>query len=212
MSGGSEDSSARPQSAGPLSSLLEACAEAAPGRQISVRDVLELLGDRSIWALLIVLALPMALPIPLPGLSVPFGACMILVSAQLAMGRSHVWLPAALVRRSVDGAMFARLVRSMLPTLKRLEKAVRPRSEWMVAEWMRVPVGGACLVLAIIIALPIPLGHVVPGTAISLFSLGMIERDGLVVWLGLAVAVAGIALVILASAGLMDGIVHLWRA
>ena len=82
----------------------------------------------------------------------------------------------------------------------------------MAPDWMRVSVGIACLVLAVIITLPIPLGYVVPGTAIPLCSLGMLERDGIAIWLGLAVAVAGVMLVVLASAGLYGGMNHLWKA
>lgn len=203
---------ASPARTAPLSFVLEARAGALADERISIGKLLELLDDRSIWALLLLFSLPMAVPIPAPGLSFPFGACMILISAQLAMGRPRAWIPAVISRRSIETATFAKVVQRVLPTLRRLEKAVRPRKRWMASDWMRVPVGIVCLVLAVIITLPIPLGHVVPGTAISLFSLGMMERDGITVWLGLAVAVVGILLVVLASVGLYGGINHLWKA
>lgn len=201
-----------PACTAPLSFALEARIADLTDERVSIGQLLTLLEDRSIWALLLLFSSPMALPIPAPGLSFPFGACMILISVQLAMGRAQVWIPSALSRRSIESAPFAMLVQRVLPTLRRLERAVRPRKRWMAPDWMRVPVGIVCLVLAVIITLPIPLGHVVPGTAISLFSLGMMERDGITVWLGLAVAVAGILLVLLASAGLYGGMNHLWKA
>ena len=46
-----------------------------------------------IGALLLILALPMWLPIPAPGISVAFGVPLILVSAQLLVGRRFAWLP-----------------------------------------------------------------------------------------------------------------------
>jgi hypothetical protein len=55
-----------------------------------------------------------------------------------------------------------------------------------------------CLVLAIIITLPVPLGHVVPGTAISVLALGLIERDGVAIALGMLTAVLGLLIVIFA--------------
>ncbi len=182
------------------------------GEFMSIGELLRLLEDRSIWAILLLLALPMALPIPAPGLSVPFGACMILVSAQLALGRGHAWLPAALTRRPMEVAKVKNVLTRVLPILRRLEKVVRPRRRWLAADWMKPPIGVICLILAIIITLPIPLGHVVPGTAISLFSLGMMERDGIAIWSGLAVAIAGIVLVALASAGIYTGLNHWWKA
>jgi hypothetical protein len=36
-----------------------------------------------------------------------------------------------------------------------------------------------CLLLAVILFLPIPLGNMLPAMAISLFSLAILERDGL---------------------------------
>lgn len=195
----------------PLSAILENRTDALGHARISIGEVLKLLDDRSIWALLLLLALPMAIPIPAPGLSVPFGACMVLISAQLAVGRDHAWIPERLARRSMEASAFAKVVRSVLPTLRRLEKIVRPRKRWLAGDWMRIPVGVTCLILALIITLPIPLGHVVPGTAISLFSLGMMERDGVTVWVGLATAIAGIALVILASQGVYTGFNHWLR-
>ena len=61
-----------------------------------------------------------------------------------------------------------------------------------------VPIGAICLVLAIIITLPVPLGHMLPGAAISLLALGLLERDGLAIGIGLATA--GLAFVVVAIA------------
>ena len=192
----------------PLSSILQSRASTLTCERISVGAMLKLLEDRSIWALLLVLALPMIVPIPLPGLSVPFGACMALISAQLAIGRDRAWVPERLARRSVGVATLTKVVRSALPILRHLEKIVRPRKRWLAGNWMRIPIGIICLVLAVIIALPIPLGHFVPGMAISLFSLGMMERDGLTIWTALAVAIGGVLLVVLASQGVYTGLSH----
>ena len=74
---------------------------------------------------------------------------------------------------------------------------------WLAGDWVLIPVGAICLVLAIIITLPIPLGHMVPGAAISLLALGLIERDGLVVAFGMIVAALGLAIVAVASAGIV---------
>lgn len=205
MSNAPRDAPASPSGPVSLSAILQSRIGALDRERISIGELLALLDDRSIWALLLLLALPMAIPIPAPGLSVPFGACMVLISAQLAVGRNHAWLPQRLARRTMEVAALVKVVQSVLPTLRRLEKIVRPRKRSLAGDWMRIPVGVTCLILALIITLPIPLGHVVPGTAISLFSLGMMERDGMTVWAGLAIALAGIALVILASQGVYTG-------
>jgi hypothetical protein len=50
-------------------------------------------------------------------------------------------------------------------------------------------------VLAIVLFLPIPLGTIVPGFAISLLAIGILERDGIAVLLGMAAGAIGLLLV-----------------
>ena len=179
--------------------------------RVALRDMAEFLGDRSIGGLLLILALPMALPVPAPGISVLFGVPLIVISAQLALGYRRAWLPARLAQRSIPRSTFLTIVDRMLPPLRRLERIVQPRAGWLAGAWTKVPVGIICLVLAIIITLPVPLGHVVPGTAISVLALGLIERDGVAIALGIVTAVLGLAIVVIASAGLLNA-ARLWQS
>jgi hypothetical protein len=91
----------------------------------------------------------------------------------------------------------------------RFERLVRPRASWLANDWAKIPIGLICLVLAMIITLPIPLGHVAPGTAICLLALGLMERDGVVIGIGFAAAVVALVIVSLASAGAIN-VVHHW--
>jgi hypothetical protein len=179
--------------------------------RVTLGDMAEFLGDRSIGGLLLVLAFPMALPVAAVGISVLFGVPMIVISAKLALGYRRAWLPACLARRSVPRSTFLTIVDRILPTLRRLERIVRPRAGWLAGPWARVPVGIICFVLAIIITLPLPLGHVVPATAISVLALGLIERDGIAIALGIITAVCGLVIVIFASAGILDA-AGLWQS
>jgi len=47
-------------------------------------------------------------------------------------------------------------------------------------------VGLVCLVLAVVLVLPVPLGNMLPALAISLLALGVLERDGVWILAGLA--------------------------
>jgi hypothetical protein len=194
-----------------LSDLLERRALTMAHDKILVGDMLELLGERSIEGMLLLLSLPMALPVPVPGLSVPFGASMMIVAAQLAVGRRHAWLPRILARRPLGAVAFGKLIEHAIPLLRRLERFVRPRGRWLAGRWVSLPVGLVCLVLALIIALPIPLGHVVPGTAISVLSLGLLERDGVALCVGLIISAGALLLVTFASAGAYGALSDWWR-
>jgi hypothetical protein len=186
-----------------LSDLLLRVARTNEKDRLSIGDVAELFGHRSIAALLVVFALPMFLPVPAPGISIGFGIPMMFISAQLALGRQHLWLPPFLARQSMSRLWFAGLAEKVAPVLKRLESVVRPRTGLMLASWATFPVGLICLVLAIVITLPIPLGHFVPGIAVAVLALGLLERDGLAVGVGILVSVVGFAIVTAASIGVV---------
>jgi hypothetical protein len=138
-----------------------------------------------------------------------FGVPLMIVSLQLALGGTQAWLPALILRQSMARADYVALVMRMQPAIERFERLVRPRAFWLANDWAKVPIGLICLVLAMIITLPIPLGHVAPGGAISLLALGLMERDGVVVAVGFAAAVLALVIVILASAGAVN-VVHHW--
>ena len=53
------------------------------------------------------------------------------------------------------------------------------------------------------LALPIPLGNLLPAVAVTLVALGLIEKDGIFVALGLAVGAGSLALV----AGVISAVV-----
>ena len=187
-----------------LAELLAAHAAAITKERVSLGEIDDCLGRKSICVWLLVLALPMAFPIQIPGISVLFGVPLMIVSAQLLLGFRRAWLPRMVARRSIARADYAAMVARMQPTLRRLERLVRPRVSWLANGWVRFPIGLISLVLAAIITLPVPLGHVVPGTAICLLALGLMEGDGLIVGVGLVASALALILVTLASAGVID--------
>lgn len=69
------------------------------------------------------------------------------------------------------------------PLMERLESVSRPRVA-LVARQERL-LGLACLVLALIVALPIPFGNMAPAICLLVIALGMVQRDGLLVGAGL---------------------------
>jgi len=191
-----------------LSELLAEHARTVSSERVSLAEIADFLGTRSIGAWLLILALPMVLPVPAPGISVLFGVPLMMISAQLALGRRRVWLPAVILRQSMARADYVPLVARMRPAMERFERLVRPRALWLANDWMKIPIGLICLVLAMIITLPIPLGHVAPGSAICLLALGLMERDGVVIGIGFVAAVLALVIVTVASAGLVNAVNH----
>jgi len=176
--------------------------------RVSLADIADVLGTRSIGAWLLILASPMVLPVPAPGISVLFGVPLMIISAQLALGGRRAWLPAVILRQSMARKDYVALMVHVQPAVEHFERIVRPRALWLANDWAKIPIGLSCLVLAMIITLPIPLGHVAPGTAICLLALGFMERDGVVIGIGFVAAVLALVIVTLASAGAVNALHH----
>ena len=177
----------------PLSDVLQQLAEDCTRERVSVGDLLNALSDRALGALLFVFACPNVLP-ALPGTSVILGAPLVLLAAQLAFKR-RPWLPGFIARRSMARADFQGLIARICPWLRRAEKMLRPRASAWALPPMEYLVGLVCLLLAIVVLLPIPLGNMLPALAISMLALGILERDGYWIVGGLAVAAASAVLV-----------------
>lgn len=177
----------------PLSALLREIADDSTRERVSVGDLLAALRDRALGALLFVFAFPNALPLP-PGSSSVLGAPLLFLAAQLALGRPP-WLPRLIAERSMTRADFAVLVDRIAPWLARAERLLRPRLSVLAAPPFEYVVGLVCLALAVILVLPIPLGNMLPALAITVLALGILERDGVWVLAGLAIAVLAVSVV-----------------
>jgi hypothetical protein len=170
---------------------------ASPRERIAIGELLDGFGDRSFGAAMLLLAIPNMVPLP-PGASTIFGLPLMLIAAQLALGRRTVWLP----ERARDGAMptsvFSRIVHTTRPYLRRAERLLAPRLLIMLSPLSTRLVGIACFILAILIALPIPLANFLGGLSVAAFSLGLLRHDGVAVlagWIATAFSFAATALV-----------------
>lgn len=177
----------------PLSAILRRLAAEAGRERVSVKDLFAALGDRALAALLFVFAVPNVVPSP-PGLSTVLGVPLLFLSGQMLLGRA-AWLPAFVARRSMAREDFEALVSRMLPWLERAEKLLKPRFSGLALPPMEYLVGLVCLILAVILVLPIPLGNIPPAFAIALMALGVLERDGVWVLAGLAVTFLALTVV-----------------
>ncbi len=167
--------------------------------QIRLSELVVHLGDRTFGAILLVFAISNLIPLP-PGSSTVLGIPLILAAAQLAMGRSSLWLPQVVGNRTLLRSDLERLVYYGVPALRRLERLLVPRLGPLLNERL---IGAACLLLAVILILPIPFGNMLPGLGSAAFSLGLLQRDGLAVLVGWAVTLASLLFVALVSSALL---------
>ena len=178
-----------------LSAVLRALADDTSRDRIAFGDLLAAFADRALAALMFVFAIPNVLPSP-PGLSTVLGAPLVLLAAQVGLGLNP-WLPQFIGQRSLAREDFQRLVDRVVPRLARAEKLLKPRFSWLAMPPMENLVGLFCFMLALILALPIPMGNNLPALAISLVALGLLERDGL--WVSAGILTGVVAMVVVSG-------------
>ncbi len=165
-----------------LSEELAAIVESLTERPVTLRELVSVLQGRAYTLLLLMLALPFCTPIPLPGVSTPFGAVIALIGGRLAL-RQHPWLPARLLDVEVPPRLFRRVLSAAGWILRLLEWALRPR--WVAladSPWIHHAYGIVIMVsgLLLLLPLPVPLSNLCPALAVVLTASALLERDGVV--------------------------------
>lgn len=180
------------------SDLLVALAEAAPDERISLGQILDVIGERAFGLVLIVMALPCAVPF-LYGVPQVMSLPMIFVAAQVAIGRQTLWLPGNLRERTIARSDLRALAVRSGPWLRRLELIARPRLSMLTSAAAERLFGLVMVIAALSIAMPVPLTNSVPAIGVAVLALGMIERDGLLMLGGAVIAFVWIAFLAIAG-------------
>jgi hypothetical protein len=169
------------------SALLAALAQGGPDR-VTPADLALALRHRAMGMLLVVFGAPCMLPAP-PPIPLICALGVLTVAFSLLTGRTELWLPPALARRSLPGGPLRAVLARMVPIARRLERICRPRPPHAASRPAKAVIGATVAFLAVLVLLPIPVfGNFTPGLAIAVTGLGLSERDGLVVGAGLALA------------------------
>lgn len=188
-----------------LSTMLLSIVADGTRERVVIGDLVAMMHDRAFGVLMFIFAVPNIMPTP-PGVSAVLGAPLLVLAVQFAIGRPRPWLPKFIARRSIAAADFARVVRRVVPWIARAEKLLKPRLLILVRPPADRLIGIVCLILAIVLFLPIPLGNMLPALAISILSLAVLERDGLAVLIGYVIGavsafvVAGVFIAMAVSA------------
>lgn len=169
-----------------------------PSEQVSVGYLLIHMRRRSFGGLFILLG---ALAL-LPGISAFAGLAMMVPGFQMAFGYRAPLLPRLIRQRKIDRDAIRALGNRGVSWLELVERCVRPRWTGLTTPPMPNIIGLLVIGLGIVVVLPLPFSNFPPTVALFLLSLGLLERDGLLVLIGLVsglvALVIGVAITILA--------------
>jgi hypothetical protein len=148
---------------------------------VTLREVMAVLHGRGYVLLVMLLALPFATPIPLPGLSTAFGLVIALIGLRLALGQKP-WLPARLLDTGLSPRLFKKVFAAAQKILRGFEYLLKPRLLWLTGsegllQIHAIPIFFAAVML--LLPLPIPFSNILPAFSVLLLAAGLLERDGL---------------------------------
>ncbi|SCX25702.1 Exopolysaccharide synthesis, ExoD [Agrobacterium sp. DSM 25558] len=160
--------------------------------KVTLAGLLDKLGDKAIAFILLVFAIPAIIPTPGIPAGMIFGTALAILSLQIIFGSRTLRLPGFLGRLSVSRSIIELTAEKAAPRLAKLESLLRPRGH-VLTKSLGVPaIGIVIFLMAILIALPIPFGNMLPGLAVLAFALGLAQRDGVAVLVGLFLAVLAV--------------------
>lgn len=149
-------------------------------RPVRLQDVIAVLHGRAWIMLLLVLSLPFCTPIPLPGVSTPFGFVIALIGFRLSLRRKP-WLPKMVLNRQIPAGFFPRVLSAARKVVKLLELFLRPRLTWLLDTGVLHHLYGTMIMVAgilLLLPLPVPLTNTLPALTIVFLAGAMLERDG----------------------------------
>lgn len=167
------------------------CVEEAGGdaERVSVSDIVERIGDGAFAPLMLVPALVIISPASaILGLSSFCGMIIALIALQMVLGRKTLWLPRFILDRTVPNASLDKAVGWLGGPARFIDGLTRKRLTRLVEPPFTRLWAALCLLLALVIPVfeLVPMSATIIASAIALFGLAMLARDGLFVVLGLA--------------------------
>lgn len=165
----------------------------------SIGSMVGRLGYASFTPVLLFISLVIVTPLSgVPGLSSLCGGMIMLISAQLLLGRKELWLPEFVTRRRIDAGRLAN-------AFKRLETPL----DWMQAITTRrlaflttPPLSHGLYLICMLCGVAMPFLELVPMTStllaavVVLLSVALISKDGVFALLGLTVLATVTTLII----------------
>lgn len=185
-----------------ISGLLEKLVDSNDNTKLSVGKIIERFEDRGFGPLLLIPALIALLPTgAIPGVPTLCGITLFLICAQVALGKPTPWLPKKLTHREIETEKLNDAVEHAKPVVKKAETLLKPRIKILSASPWKNIIAGFCA-LASLCMIPLealPFAVALPAFALTLIAIGMTNRDGVFIGLGMLVQLGTVYLILTLS-------------
>lgn len=161
----------------------------------TIQELFQILKGKGSPFLIILLSLPFCQPIQIPGFSIPFGILIFFIGLRMAFGNRILW-PQWILKKQISTKILKVVIQKSLSFFKFLRPLIHPRWSWLCTDIGYRLHGCFVIIMAIYLALPlpIPLTNILSAWALFLLGLGLIEEDGLMICLGYLLGLVAIAM------------------
>ncbi|MCV0415534.1 MAG: exopolysaccharide biosynthesis protein [Brevundimonas sp.] len=182
--------------------LLRRLADDGGDRGLTLHEIRDRMDERAYGLLILLLSIPCLVP-GLYGVPQVVGVIIILVAAQLLVGREEPWLPRWMLDLRARGSWLKAMADFAESKLSWIDRLSRPRLT-RFADGPGEKLAAVFMILATL-TIVLPMTNTIPSIALALLSVGLIQRDGLFVIAGATVATAWLTLLGALAAGLLLG-------
>lgn len=171
-----------------LGEKIELIIKEMPPIEVTLNEILEIVGSDSLMLLTIFLSLVFLVPVSIPGVSTVFGSAILLIGITRLFNRS-LWLPKRIVNRNLSSEKLVAGLNRALVWFRRLEKISQPRRvAWLASDGTIGLVNNLSFILAaLLLMVPfgfVPFSNTLPAIALILLSIGLMQKDGVCIALG----------------------------
>ena len=185
-----------------ITRLLRRLADDGGEQGLTLHEIRDRMDERAYGLLILLLSIPCLVP-GLYGVPQVVGVIVILVAAQLLVGREEPWLPRWMLDLRAKGSWLKAMADFAESKLAWVDRLSRPRLR-RFASGAGEKLAAVFMILATL-TIVLPMTNTIPSVALALLSVGLIQRDGLFVIGGAVVATGWLTLLGALATGLLFG-------
>jgi hypothetical protein len=159
-----------------------------PPTEVTLIEILDIVGTDSLMLLTIFLSLVFIVPVSIPGVSTVFGTGILLIGLTRLFARK-LWFPKFIATRKISSEKLRAGFNRALIWFRRLEKISRPhRLPGLTSDGFMALLNNLAFILAAILLMApfgfIPFSNTLPAVALIFLSVGLMQKDGGSILLG----------------------------
>jgi Uncharacterized ABC-type transport system, permease components len=165
-----------------LGEKLQTVIDKMPPTEVTLIEILDIVGEDSLMFLTIFLSLVFLVPVSIPGVSTVFGAAILLIGVARLFSRK-LWLPRRIARRTIASEKLGGALHKALAWFHRLEKISRPHRLARLSTGRNISLLNklSYILAALLLMVPfgfVPFSNTLPAMALIFLAVGEIQKDG----------------------------------